>query len=79
MEVRVDKSFRFHYICTPMKTIPKDQVPDYVLDLKRIRNAIYAVGDGKNPYERDVLLGEACAIVHDITEKWKNGLRKTKP
>ena len=51
--------------------IPKEDVPEYVLDLKRVRNAIYAVGDGKNLYERGVLLGEACAIAHDITEKWK--------
>lgn len=55
--------------------IPKKEVPDYVLDLKFIRNAVYAIGDGKNPYERDQRFKRACSIAHDITEKWKERSR----
>ena len=51
--------------------IPKEEVPDYVLDLKRVRNAIYAVGEGKNPFDRDQRLRDACSLTHNITEKWK--------
>jgi hypothetical protein len=46
-------------------------VSEYVLDLKKVRNAIYAVTEGKNPWERQLRLEEACAVAHDITEKWK--------
>ncbi len=49
----------------------KEAVPEYLLDLKKIRNAIYDVGEGKNPYDRHLRLKAACSIVHDITEKWK--------
>ena len=49
----------------------KEEVSEYVLDLKRVRNAIYAVGEGTNPFERDQRLREACSVAHDITEKWK--------
>ncbi len=48
-----------------------EDIPDYVLDLKKVRNAIYAVGDGTNPYERTQLWKEACWVAHDITEIWK--------
>ncbi len=49
----------------------KEEVSEYVLDLKLVRNAIYAVGEGKNPFERDQRLREACSVAHDVTEKWK--------
>lgn len=48
-----------------------EDIPDYVLDLKKLRNAIYAVGDGTNPYERKQLWKEACEVAYNVTEKWK--------
>lgn len=54
--------------------MPKSKpVPsELVLDLKSIRNAIYVVQTGSNPYERKQLLKKACKVAHDVTEKYKN-------
>ena len=49
------------------KPIPSE----IVWDFKRVRNAVYKVTNGKNPYERKQLLEKACKVAHDITEKWK--------
>ena len=48
---------------------------EIVWDFKRIRNAIYKVDRGKNPYERKQLLEEACKVAHDVTEKWKQKMK----
>lgn len=49
------------------KPIPSE----LVLDLKSIRNAVYLIGSGGNPYERKLRYEEACKIAHDVTEKYK--------
>jgi len=55
------------------KPIPSE----IVWDFKRVRNAIYKVTNGKNPYERKLLLEEACKVAHDITEKWKMKMKNS--
>ena len=54
---------------------PKPIPSEVVLDFKKIRNAIYEVGDGKNVYARKQLLEEACKVAHDVTERWKKKMR----
>lgn len=54
---------------------PKPVPSQLVLDLKEIRNAIYLVQRGSNPFERKQLLEKACKVAHDVTEKWKKKMK----
>jgi len=56
----------------------RDKLEELVTDLKFIREMVYNITKGSNPYARREATNVACGVIHDITEKYKKLLREAK-
>ncbi len=47
-----------------------------VLDLKKVREAVYDITNQTNPWTRKQVTDAACSVIHDVTEEYKKKLRE---